>query len=119
MGPDVSGVVLQLVHRCIQIDPIAVSEQTVFTQTFRAGTGGDVLHVPFRLHHRIPIGFESQRDERRGVGLGGLVHVVAVLIQFFDLWEILHQFCDELLLLSCGGTVIRDDFHPLTGSDVL
>ena len=29
--------------------------------------------------------------------VGGLVHVVAVLIQFFDLWEILHQFCDELL----------------------
>lgn len=32
--------------------------------------------------------------------------------------EVLDQFGDELLLLSCGRTVIRDKLHPLPGRDV-
>ena len=36
-------------------------------------------------------------------------------------WDALHESDQyiELLLLSCGRTLIRDDLHPLTGCDVL
>ena len=68
---------------------------------------------------RIPVGLQRQCDERGGVSLGGLCDVVFILIERFAVRKIFREFVDELLLLPCGWTVIRDDLHPLTGSDVL
>lgn len=67
---------------------------------------------------RIPVGFQRQRDERRGVDLGVLCQTHLVLVERFAVWEVFDQFGDELLLLSCGRTVIWDKFHPLPGRDV-
>ena len=80
--------------------------------------GGDVLHVLVRLMDGIPVGFQRQRDERRGVDLGGFRQVVLVLVERLAVREVFDQFGDELLLLPCGRTVIRDKLHPLPGRDV-
>ena len=77
-----------------------------------------VLHVLLRLVNGIPVGFQRQRDERRGADLGGLRQVVLVLVERFAVREVFDQFGDELLLLPCGRTVIRDKLHPLPGRDV-
>ena len=66
----------------------------------------------------IPVGLESQRDERRGVDLGGFRQVVLVLVERFAVREVFDQLGDELLLFSGGRTVIRDKLHPLPGRDV-
>ena len=66
----------------------------------------------------IPVGFQRQRDERRGADLSGLRQVVLVLIERLAVRKVLDQFGDELLLLSCGRTVIWDKLHPLPGRDV-
>ena len=62
--------------------------------------------------------FRRQRDERRGVDLGGLCQTHLVLVERFAVREVFDQFGDELLLLSCGRTVIWDKLHPLPGRDV-
>ena len=56
----------------------------------------------------IPVGLESQRDERRGADLGGLRQVVLVLVERLAVREVLDQLGDELLLLPCRRMVIRD-----------
>ncbi len=116
--PYISGVVLQFFHGLAQRDRFLITEQTVGTDALGAWPGGNVLHVLLRLVDGIPVGFESQRDERRGVDLGGFRQVVLVLVERFAVWEVYDQFCDELLLLSCGRTVILDKFHPLPRCDV-
>ena len=118
MRPHISGVVLQFFHGFLQRDCILITEQTVSADALRARTGGNILHVLFRLVNGIPVGFESQRDERRGVDLSGFRQVVLVLIERLVVREVLDQFCDELFLLSCGRTVIRDKLHPFPGRDV-
>ena len=57
-------------------------------------------------------------DERRGVDLGGFRQIVLVLIERLAVREVFGQFCDELLLLSCGRTVIWDKLHTLPRCDV-
>ena len=116
--PHISGVVLQLRHGFLQRDGITITEQAVSTDALRTRPGGNVLHVLLRLVNGIPVGFESQRDERRGVDLSGFRQVVLVLVERLAVREVFDQFCDELLLLSCGRTVIRDKLHPLPGRDV-
>ena len=66
----------------------------------------------------IPVGFQRQRDERRGTDLSGLRQVVLVLIERLAVRKVLDQFGDKLLLFSCGRTVIRNEFYPLPGRDV-
>ena len=116
--PHIAGVVLQLRHGFLQRDGITITEQAVSTDALRTRPGGNVLHVLLRLVNGIPVGFESQRDERRGVDLSGFRQVVLVLVERLAVREVFDQFCDELLLLSCGRTVIRDKLHPLPGRDV-
>ena len=110
--PHISGVALQFLHGFLQRDRFLITEQTVCADALGTGTGGDVLHVLLRLVNGIPVGFQRQRDERRGADLGGLRQVVLVLIERLAVREVLDQFDDELLLLSGGRTVIRDKLHP-------
>ena len=86
--PHISGVVLQFFHGFLQRDGITITEQAVSTDALRARPGGNVLHVLLRLVNGIPVGFESQRDERRGVDLGGFRQVVLVLVERFAVWEV-------------------------------
>ena len=116
--PHISRVVLQFFHGLAQRDRFLITEQTVGTNAFSTRTGGDVLHVLVRLMDGIPVGLESQRDERRGVDLGGFRQVVLVLVERLAVREVFDQLGDELLLLSGGRTVIRDELHPLPGRDV-
>ena len=116
--PHVSGVALQLRHGFLQRDGITITEQAMSADALSMRPGGDVLHVLLRLVNGIPVGFESQRDERRGVDLSGFRQVVLVLIERLAVREVFDQFCDELLLLSCGRTVIWDKLHPLPRCDV-
>ena len=116
--PHISGVVLQFLHGFLQRDRFLITEQTVDTDALGAWPGGNVLHVLLRLVNGIPVGFEGQRDERRGVDLGGFCQVVLVLIERLTVREVFDQLGDELLLLSCGRTVIRNEFHPLPRCDV-
>ena len=88
MRPHISGVVLQFFHGFLQRDCILITEQTVSTDALRARTGGDILHVLFRLVDGIPVGLQRQRDERRGVDFGGLRQVVLVLVERFAVWEV-------------------------------
>ena len=118
MRPHISGVVLQFFHGFLQRDCILITEQTVSADALGAWPGGNVLHVLLRLVNGIPVGFQRQRDERRCIDLCGLCQVVLVLIEHLAVREVFDQFCDELLLLSCGRTVIWDKLHPLPGRDV-
>ena len=118
MRPHVSGVAFQFFHGFLQRDCILITEQTVSADALRARTGGDILHVLFRLVDGIPVGLQRQRDERRGADLSGLRQVVLVLIERLAVRKVLDQFSGELLLLSCGRTVIWDKLHPLPGCDV-
>ena len=116
--PNISGVALQFFHGLVQRDCILITEQTVCADALGAGTGGDVLHVLLRLVNGIPVGFESQRDERRGVDLRRLRQIVLVFVERLAVREVLDQFGDELLLLVRGRTVIRNNFNPLPRCDV-
>ena len=118
MRPHISGVVLQFFHGFLQRDGITITEQAVGTDVLGAWPGGNVLHVLLQLVNGIPVGFEGQRDERRGVDLGGFCQVVLVLIERLAVRKVLDQFGDKLLLFSCGRTVIRNEFYPLPGRDV-
>lgn len=118
MRPHVSGVALQFFHGFLQRDCILITEQTVSADALRARTGGDILHVLFRLVDGIPVGFQRQRDERRGADLGGFCQVVLILIERLAVREVFDQLGDQLLLLSGGRTVIRDKLHPLPRCDV-
>ena len=86
--PHVSGVVLQFLHGPVERDGIVITEQAVGTNALGTRPGGDVLHVLLRLVDGIPVGLESQRDERRGVDLSGLCLVVLVLIERFAVREV-------------------------------
>ena len=119
MRPHVAGVVIQFVRDSGEVNGIIVTEETVLPQPLRSRTQSDVLGVALHRRELVPIRFHCQRDKGRGVGFGGRGFVVVVLQQFFRVWEVFHQFCDHLLLLSCGRTVIRDDLHPLPRRDVL
>ena len=88
MRPHISGVVLQFFHGFLQRDCILITEQTVSADALRARTGGDILHVLFRLVDGIPVGLQRQRDERRGVDFGGLRQVALVLVERFAVWEV-------------------------------
>src|SRR5699024_12413587 len=81
--------------------------------SLRPCPGGDVLHVALLLLHRRPVFLQCPGDERRGICFGRLDFVIRILIQLLCIRKILHQFCDELLLLSCGWTVIREQLHAL------
>ena len=116
--PDISGIVFQFRHGGIQIHMIRVTEQAVVTQTLRTRTCRDVLHVAIRLLHLLPVFLQRQRDERRGVGFRGLLHIVLILQQFFHIREVFRQLCDELFLLAGWRTVIRDDLHPFPRCNV-
>ena len=118
MRPHISGVALQLRHGLLQRNGVVITEQAMSADALSAGAGGDVLHVLLRLVDGIPVGFQRQRDERRGVDFRGLRQVVLVLVERFAVREVFDQFGDELLLLSGGRTVIRDKLHPLPGRDV-
>ena len=117
--PHISRVRFQLVHCDTQIYAVLVTEETVGADAFRTGTGCNVLCVLLRALHRFPVGFQRQRDKCRGGCLGWFGSVVLILIQRFAVRKIFCEFCDEQLLLSCGRTVVRNDLHTLTGSDVL
>ena len=118
MCPHVSGVLIQLPYCFLQIHAVLIPKEAVVTQPLRPGPGGDVLHVAIRLLHRRPVFLQCSGDERRGVCFGRLGCVVRILIQFFAIRKILHQFFDELLLLSCGWTVIWEQLHTLPRADV-
>ena len=118
VGPHISGVLLQLVHRCIQRDCIVVTEQTVAAQPLCPGPGGDVPGVALHGGELVPVGLQRHGDERGGIGLCRLFNVVLILIEGFAVRKIFHQFCDELLLLAGGRTVIRQQFHPFPRGDV-
>ena len=45
VGPDISGVVLYLIHSLVKHHTILITEQSVFTQTLCSRSSGDVLHV--------------------------------------------------------------------------
>ena len=119
MCPHISSVVLQFQHGFVQFHTVLVSEQPVVTQTLRTWTGGDVLGVALRGLNLGPVLLQCQSDEGRGVGFRGMLCVVLILQQIFRVRKIFYQFCDELLLLACGRTVIRNDLHPFPRCDVL
>ena len=118
MRPHVTRVVLQLRHGPVQLHAIRVTEETVGAEPLRSRSRRNVLHVAIRFLNVTPVFLQRLRDERRGIGLGGMLLVVSILIQFPCVRKILHQFCDKLLLLSSGRTVILNQFYPLTGGDV-
>ena len=74
------------------------------------------LDVPANKTVGATTSFPLEAGEK--VSLGGMLLVVSILIQFPCVRKILHQFCDELFLLSCWWTVILDQLDPLTGGDV-
>ena len=117
--PHIAGVVIQFVCNSGEVNGIVITEQTVFPQPFRSGPQGDVLGVALGGREPVPIRFQRQRNERGRGCFGWVRRVVLVLHQLFCVRKILHQFCDELLLLACRWTVIRDDLHPLPCGDVL
>ena len=45
MRPHISVVLIQLPHGLLQIHSIFITKETVVTQPFRPGPGGDVLHI--------------------------------------------------------------------------
>ena len=116
--PHISGAAIQLVHCFLQIRIFLITEQTVVAKALRPWPGGDVLHVAIRLLHRRPVFLQCPGDERRGICFGRLDFVIRILIQLLCIRKILHQFCDELLLLSCGWTVIWEQLHTLPRSNV-
>ena len=118
VGPHVAGVLIQLPHCFLQIHAVLVPKEAVISQSLRPGPGGDVLHVAVRLRYRRPVFLQRLGDERRCVCLSGLGFVVRILVQLLCIRKILHQFSDELLLLSGRRTVIRDQFHALPCADV-
>lgn len=116
--PHVTCVVLQFRHGLGQLHTIFVTEETMGTQPLRSRPCCDVLHVAIRFLNVTPVFLQRLRDERRGIGLGGMLLVVTILIHLPCVRKVFHQFCDKLFLLSCWRTVILDQLDPLTGGDV-
>ena len=117
--PHIAGVVLQFRHSLIQIHMIFVTEQTVRAESLHARAGCNVIHVCIRLLDGIPLVFQCRRDNYRGVNLVGVFLVLIVLVGSFQIRKVIHQLCDELFLLTSGRTIIRYQFHAITGRDVL
>ena len=118
VGPHISGVVLQLVHRCFQRDCVIVTEQAVAAQPLRTGTSGDVPGVALHVGEFVPVGLQHYGDECGGIELGGLCSIVLILIEGFAVRKIFRKLVDELLLLACGRTVVWQQFHPFPRGDV-
>ena len=118
MCPDVALVRGYLRHGGIQIHNVFITKETVAAQSLCPGPGGDVLGVAVRVVDFVPVFLQRHGDQRRGVGFGGALGVVAILPQCFGIRKILCQFCDELLLLPGGRTAVRQDLYPLPGADV-
>ena len=61
--PDVPGAAVHLRHRCVQIDCIFITEQSVFAQPLRARTGCDILGIAVKLLHLAPVFLHRQREK--------------------------------------------------------
>ena len=61
--PDIAGAAVHLCHRCVQIDCIFITEQSVFAQPLRARTGCDILGVAVDLLHLAPVFLHRQREK--------------------------------------------------------
>ena len=79
MRPDVALVGGHLRHGGIQIHSIFITKETVAAQSLRPGPGGDVPGVAVRGADFLPVFLQRHGDQRRGVGLGGVLSVVRVL----------------------------------------
>lgn len=116
--PHIAGVGIQLRHRRIEIEVVIVGEQSMRAESFRAGAGGDVLHVPVRLTNRRPVFLQRHGDEHRSVSFCRMSCVVLVLSHLLHTGKICCELCNELLLLSGWRTVIGQLLNMFAGTDV-
>ena len=116
--PDIAGAAVHLRHRCVRIDCIFITEQSVFAQPLRARTGCDILGVAVNLLHLAPVFLHRQREKLRGVELCRVRRVVSIFQKRLRIREILRQLFDELRLPFCRRAVVRQDLYPFACRDV-